>query len=129
MYQKSESLNIYTEIVFGLKNFIKQTKSFLVSISSNTFANGSQYFLEKIGQLNTKEMIGEVFLIVKESASTKKVVLGIENTSNITDSTEVTEQIFSVDPYISNLQLWVKFGNLPYRLEYSPGVLLFIMEI
>ena len=112
MYQKSESLNIYTGIVFGLKSFIKQTKSFLVSRSSNTFANGSQYFLEKIGQLNTKEMKREVFLIVKESASTKKVVLGIENTSNITDLAEVTEQILSVDPYISNLQLWVKFGNL-----------------
>ena len=112
VYQKSESLNIYTEIVFGLKSFIKQTNSFLVSLSSNTFANGSQYYLEKIGQLNTKEVIGEVFLIVKESESTKKVVLGIETTSNITDSAEVTEQILSVDPYISNLQLWVKFGNL-----------------
>ena len=112
MYQKSESLNIYTEIVFGLKSFIKQTKSFLVSISSNTFANGSQYYLEKIGQLNTKEMIREVFLIVKDSESTKKVVLGIENTSNITESAEVTEQILSVDPYISDLQLWVKSGNL-----------------
>ena len=112
-------MNIYTEIVFGLKSFIKQTKSFLVSLSSNTFANGSQYYLEKIGQLNTKEVIGEVFLIVKESESTKKVVLGIETTSNITDSAKVTDQIIFIDPELFNLQLWVKLGNLSQMNEIS----------
>ena len=86
------------------------TKSYLVSKSANAFANGVQYFLEKVGELNITEMVQEVFLIVKESESTKRVVLGIENTLNITVSAKVTEQIISHDPKIFNLQLWVKSG-------------------
>ena len=117
--RKSESLNIYTDSVLGLKSFIKQTKSYLVSKSTNTFANGSQYFLEEIGQLNTNETITEVFLVVKESESNKKVVLGIENKSNITDSAKVTDQIISIDPELFNLQLWVKLGNLSQMNEIS----------
>ena len=90
---------------------LTQTKSFLVSASSNKFANGVQYFLKKAEELNFEEMEKEVFLIVRESKSTEKVVLGIENTSNITVSSKVTEQILSNDPKLFNLQLWVKSGN------------------
>ena len=91
--------------------FDPRTKSFLVSASNNSFANGVQYFLEKVGDLNSEGRVREVFLIVKESESTKKVVLGVEDKSNITASTRVTEQILSNNQNIFS-QLWVKSGNL-----------------
>ena len=82
----------------------------MVSASFNTFANGVQYFLEKIFDLNTDGRIREVVLIVKESESTEKVVLSVEDKSNITASTRVTEQILSNNQNIFS-QLWVKSGN------------------
>ena len=57
------------------------------------------------------DLVKEVVLIVKESESTEKIVLGIEETSNISALSKVTEQILSDDPKIFNLQLWVKSSN------------------
>ena len=105
--------------------FDPRTKSFLVSASNNSFANGVQYFLEKVGDLNSEGRVREVFLIVKESESTKKVVLGIELTPNMTVwptfglptfSAKVTEQTFLPD---SKLQHWIKSGILnQIKMEY-----------
>ena len=95
---------------FTNKAFDPQTKRFLVSESYNSFANGVQYFLERVGDLNSEGRVREVVWIVKESESTKKVVLGVEDKSNITASTRVTEQILSNNQNIFS-QLWVKSGN------------------
>ena len=121
--KESESLKTFTEAAID-----PQKKSFLASISSYTFANGVQYFLEKIFEINTDGRVREVFLIVKESESTTKVVLGIELTPNMTVwptfgpptfSAKVTEQTFSPG---SKLQLWVKSGISTHTVVLSNQV-------
>ena len=101
---------------FTNEAFDPQSKSFLVSASYNSFANGVQYFLERVGDLNSEGRVREVVWIVKESESTKKVVLGIEFTPNMIVwptfglpkiSAKVTEQNFLP---VSNSQLWIKSG-------------------